>query len=314
MDPGRSIVPLCRMIPWVVRRLPDASAFLVRDAVPKVFLREALLTAQALPSGAWLPIHSKTGEDVHRVVLMASDAHAGQLEDEGEEASITTDSASIAAGCAFRGYAAKAAAACGLPVDPVVEVEFVRVLSRALGQHEHMDTYYQAWGYVLCLHDDVPPTNLLRYTYHGFPKNMEPGNVRRGWGDIPTEGWAWRQGDILVMRLNRIHNGPANPGDIDRYIIFGSSAITGVPGVYSDTSVIFQDTFFGVDLSPNHSRHTCYAHSLSVSMAIYLHVQEAKSSATDTLAEQAKRLAMVPPPVISQPLCYLFYVAGSRNL
>jgi hypothetical protein len=230
----------------VVRRLGDDSAFLVRGAASAEFPRRALAVAQALPGSAWAPIHSRTGTDVHRVVTMVGAGQRQQLQDAGEDTSITTDAASLEVAASFAGFAEIAARACGILREPVIEVEFVRVLAGGGGQHPHMDTYFCAWAFVMCLHDGAPPTNLKDYVYHDYPANMQAGKVVRGWERMGTQAWDWKRGDVMVFKANRIHGGPANPGLLDRHIIFGSSAVKGAVNMYSDSSVIYETTFFGV--------------------------------------------------------------------
>lgn len=247
------------MGPWVKKRLPDGSALLIGGAATPEFVRQALAAAQSLGEKDWHLIHSKTSKDVHRVVTVSAARHTAALKKLRQSHIITRNANIVALSKTFIAFAEAAAKVAGIVGKGgiVSEVELVRVLAHALGQYPHMDSFFGAWVYILCLHDGAPPTHLKKYCYHDWPMNMRTGKAPRDWDKLGSEDpWAWKAGDILMFKSNRIHGGPPNLGNDNRYIFFGSSLFYNAPvETYSDTVVVTEPVFYGVGPSTPTAHH-----------------------------------------------------------
>jgi hypothetical protein len=138
-----------------------------------------------------------------------------------------------------------------------------------------MDTFYCSWAFVMCLEDGSPPPILLDYRYCDYPDNVKDGNVPKRWKKLPHMKWEWKKGDIMVFKTNHLHKGPPNIGPNHRYILFGSTAITGgPPNTFTDTSVIFEHIFFGVLFSPILA-HNYKTHALYFTTTTYIYSNQA---------------------------------------
>ena len=259
-----------RMVPQIIRTLQDSSAYLVRGAMPTSFVDKAHALATGFPEKAWHRIHSRTDEDVHRVVAMVADQHATEMKMHGEYECISQDTETIELAQKFASLIAVAARACNKDWSPVTEVDFIRVKAWALGQRAHMDSFHNGWGFVLCLADGSSITHLKNYTCFDFPENLH--NTPRNWKNLPTVTWQWSRGDVLVFKTNRIHEGPPNPSACNRYVLFGSTDITDSTGVatFSDSSTIFEDIFFGVISTHTHTGQAPPTHTIPRVNAILL--------------------------------------------
>jgi hypothetical protein len=257
------------MAAFICRQLPDGSAFLVRNAVPAQFADKAHTAATQFPESAWQGIHSRTSTDVHRVVALVGPEHTAELVAQAESESISTDATAHAIGLKFQKYVAEITQMRGLPKwPPLVEVEFLRVQPDAKGQLEHMDTFYNAWGFVLCLADGDALTQLKNYTHYDYPANIT--RTPRNWASMPVTSWKWKRGDMLVFKSNRIHAGPPNPSETNRYVLFGSTAIRDAPSPqFSDSYTITEKYFFGVQ---THLHTPTTTHTVTVTSTYTHHI------------------------------------------
>ena len=248
------------MPPWLCKSLPDGSAHLVRDGAPLAFVGEALACARAVQKRDWHPIHSKTNKDVFRLVTMSGAAHTRALEEEGEEKCISRNEEANALAKNFKIYAEAALNQAGVFGKPVTGVEYLKTLAGGLGQNPHLESFFGAWALALCLQDGSAPTVLRNYHYHDWPLNMDDGNCPKGWDNLEPVVWAWKAGDFMIWKANRIHNGPPNPGPDDRFLLFGSTAFYNAPcETFTDSIVVFENIFYGVALP---ACHLCTNHTL----------------------------------------------------
>jgi hypothetical protein len=233
--------------PIIVHCLSDKSAFLVRNGDPDQHFLKSLAIMKSLDESQWHPIHSIREGDVHRCVLTAVDSHRRELRKAQELDTVTLHKEAIMAGERYAKIMHSAAAAVGVKLLPVQETEFIRVQPNSMGQYRHCDSMMNAMAGIQCTQDGSPPTVVLDYTYRPFPQNMKAGGMPRDWANIPFLKWDWRAGDILYIRINRLHGGPANGLPWTRYANFGATTYECSDFVsFSDSIVVFEEVYYGV--------------------------------------------------------------------
>ena len=217
----------------------------MKGVVPKALIRSLLEYAETNDvAEKFYSIHSLKVGEIGRLMMDCSTPHLEQLVENAEDDVFLghRSAESNVLSKWFKTICVGASSTLGLKIRDICETEIIKNEPFSAGQSEHMDALSGTWNYFSPLVDS-PGTSLKQQVYQDYPENVGPSStVPMGWSELENVHIPWEVGDLLLVRSNAIHSGPAN-GSQRRYVIFAAE-VSPQSDEHSDTLVVTEDVFF----------------------------------------------------------------------